>query len=190
VNKDRFKSQALLDEQALLACLVYVDLNPIRAGICNTLEDSEYTSIAQRLEEYSNGSKQMSPIDDKQHISLKSYNSANVTIPLARFIGGSQSAHGIPYAEENYFELADWTGRAIRDDKKGYIPQTEPKILNKLGISSETWLETVDNFTHHFHSYVGPEEKMESICQQQKKKWLLGIKTCRRLFTGQNQISS
>ena len=38
----RFKSQALLDEQAILSCMVYVDLNPIRANICQTLEESDY----------------------------------------------------------------------------------------------------------------------------------------------------
>jgi REP element-mobilizing transposase RayT len=44
----RFKSQALLDEKALAACLAYVDLNPIRAGMARTPESSDYTSI-QRL---------------------------------------------------------------------------------------------------------------------------------------------
>jgi hypothetical protein len=63
----------------------------------------------------------------------------------------------------DYFELTDWSDRAIRDDKKGYIAKIEAKILQKLGLDSHTWLETVDSFNHHFYTFVCPEDKMATI---------------------------
>ena len=45
----RFKSQALLDEAAVLAGSIYVDLNPIRAGIASTPETSEFTGVFERI---------------------------------------------------------------------------------------------------------------------------------------------
>jgi hypothetical protein len=46
----RFQSQALLDEASVLACMVYVDLNPIRAGLADDIEDSDFTSIQRRCD--------------------------------------------------------------------------------------------------------------------------------------------
>lgn len=46
----RFKAQRLLDEASLLACSMYVDLNPIRAALAESLESSLHTSAYDRIQ--------------------------------------------------------------------------------------------------------------------------------------------
>ena len=45
----RFGASALLDEGAVLAAMVYDDLNPVRAGAIDTPDQAEHTALAHRL---------------------------------------------------------------------------------------------------------------------------------------------
>jgi hypothetical protein len=45
----RFKSIKILDQQAALETGIYVDLNPIRAGMADSVETSAHTSIEERV---------------------------------------------------------------------------------------------------------------------------------------------
>jgi len=125
----RFKSQALLDEAAVLTCMSYVDLNPIRAGIAQFPEDSDFTSIQQRIMAYQPQDKTRKQPTDKKLIALVNFDKKAAHHPQA-----------FAYGEQAYMVLVDWAGRAIRDDKRGFIPSTTPPLLERLGIPPEQFL--------------------------------------------------
>ncbi|NLQ21644.1 transposase [Shewanella sp. S-1] len=168
----RFKSQALLDKQALLACMMYVDLNPIRAGIANSVQSSDFTSIQERvnaLNPHINAPQlAKTTADNLQPILYKA---------LAKFDGSTLLSQqtGIPFHFADYLELIDWTGRAMRLDKKGYINNQRPKLLNELGISPDTWLTSAKEFRRQ---YSGISGQWDSMCEFKKQhncgKWCKG----------------
>jgi len=110
----RFKSQALWDDRALLACMAYVDLNPIRAAMAETPEQSDYTSVQER-------------IDHPEDSSLRPF---------------SETAEdGIPFNLKDYLELVDWGGREIKRNKRGYIPASAPPILMRMRMDASPVLD-------------------------------------------------
>ena len=76
----------------------------------------------------------------------------------------------------------DWTGRAVRDDKSGFIDGNEPKILEKLGFSAEIWLKSVNQFSDHFYSHIGSEDQLKEVCKKTDVNWLAGLKNCREIY--------
>ncbi len=173
----RFKSQALLNEQALLSCMAYVDLNPIRADMANSLEDSEFTSIEQRIKEVKLDINN-SQLESKDKIIIKE---KIKEVRLADFVG-SKEMDGIAYTLIDYLELVDWTGRSIRDNKRGHIDKTEPKIISQLGFTSDIWFKSMNQFSEHSYSHIGTEDQLRAVCDESGKKWLAGAKLSRELY--------
>jgi putative transposase len=197
----RFKSQALLDERALLACMVYVDLNPIRAGIAETPETSDYTSLQARIRAYaeqmkppnnSKGSthsgeeKRPRPAVSPEAGSPPMSNAHSEPLaPLLPFCGGERldsPGAGIPFTFADYLALTDWTGRAIREDKRGFIPAEVPPVLKRLGIEENAWVETVRDYGRRFCRGVGPAERMRRLAGRWGHRWLWGLKPSKVLY--------
>ena len=135
--ESRFKSQALKSEEALLSCMAYVDLNPIRAGLADTPEHSEYTSIGERLHPKFD---LYQAVDDQTECGdLLEFTS--LLKPLLRFEGRltNKLQSGILFGFEEYLALVDWTGRIIRSDKRGHIDHVLPPILDRLQITADQW---------------------------------------------------
>ena len=140
----RYHSQALLTEEALLSCMTYVDLNPVRAGMASTPESSDHTSIKERLTPKFNLADAV-----KEQVELQALLKSELPIkPLAAFEGmeTTEEQQGILFSLNDYLELVDHTGRAIRDDKRGAISNNLPPILQRLGIDHSIWLENATQF--------------------------------------------
>ncbi|MEK0160299.1 transposase [Pseudoalteromonas piscicida] len=158
----RFKSQALLDEAALAACLAYVDLNPIRAKIAATPETSDYTSIKKRIDHTKLGKQPKS---------------------LLRFAGSPQKhmSKGLPFELKSYIELVELTGQCIRADKRGYINEAQP-ILTRLNIEPENWIKLTTQFSRVFHGAVGRERTITAYCETLQKRRRTNLTNCERLL--------
>jgi putative transposase len=175
----RYKSQALLDETALLTCMMYVDLNPIRAGMTKTLETSDYTSIQERIFAVAKTLKKA------QQCTIKT---SGKKLPeqttLYPFLGAERQddVAGIAYSLVDYFSLIDWTGRAIRDDKKSAIPRYIQPLLIKLNINEDEWLHGVKDFGQCFGCAMGPPQALAQYGTRLEKNWLQGAKANRRFY--------
>ncbi len=159
----RFKSQALLDEAALAACMAYVDLNPIRANIAKTPESSKHTSVKLRCEQ---AKKSQQP-----HTLFPFVGYPRKNIPK-----------GLPFDLSDYLQLIELTGRCIREDKRGFIEESQPSILSRLNISAENWLIITTEFRTQFHGAIGHEDVLSDYCEHQQLKRRQNLSHCNKLF--------
>ena len=162
----RFKSQALLDEKALAACMAYVDLNPIRAGMAKSPETSDFTSIKQRINTVLNTGH-------------------STPSGLMRFAGNPRNhmPDGLPFRLTDYIELVEWSGRFMREDKRGAIPASLPPLLQRLDIDARHWLYLSKHFESPFGNLVGAACHIRKACEEIGQQWAHGVKQCEVIFS-------
>ena len=163
--ESRFKSQALLDDKALLACMTYVDLNPVRAKMADTPEQSDHTSIKARLEAAKGDNAQPTK--------------------LAKFVGNptESTPSGLPFHFKDYMDLVDWTGRIVRTDKRGAIDANLPPILERLAIEPEYWVVLTTQFESRFKSLVGCAYQLKRAARALGFKRTPGLTNCKAAFS-------
>jgi REP element-mobilizing transposase RayT len=164
----RFRSQALLDEAGLLTAMAYVDLNPIRAGIARTPEESEFTSIYDRIRELK-GRMRNEALEARK-------------VPLLRFASGESTAAAIPFGLDDYLELVDWTGRAVRADKRGLIDERLPAIAMRLNIDPDAWKRAMQPGGNVFGRAMGKLDHLRLHANTLGQSWVRGLTVARKLF--------
>jgi hypothetical protein len=183
-----------------VACSAYVDLNPVRAGVAETPEESQYTSIQTRIESEKGSVKakgiqkrinkrsrkgrkiisskdQMAYVRKDDWLAPLTINTRSVSHlgPMPSKSTKRASDKGfLTMSFDAYVQFVDWTGRQIRSGKKGRIPKEAAPILDRIGYSSELWVDVVKRFGKIFSRAAG---RPESLAQEAIKRGQVRLTT-------------
>ena len=160
--QSRYKAVRILDEETLLACAAYVDLNPIRAALAETLEASDYTSVQRRISSLIANSERSI---DSNESSLSCHRADDFLSPISidelRDPMGAQPSRNkkrcsdkgfLAMAEAEYLTILDWLARNTIAGKRGSTPEEAPKIFERLRIDAELWSQMVKDFGRRWTS--------------------------------------
>ena len=189
----RFKCQVLLDESALLTCMTYVDLNPVRCGAAWSPETSLHTSGFLRIQ-----ARQARQISESGAMSSESAhpfsrNQPDNSVEKAKTgadhwlcpLNADSPSGGkrlLDLSLDQYLDMLDWTGRQLRENGKKSIPDEYKPILERLRIDSDEWLKAVTSYGGDFYRAAGREENMRRVAMDLGLKWLKGLSAGRKAF--------
>ena len=88
----------------------------------------------------------------------------------------------LPIQQNDYFKLVDWTGRCIKEGKRGKIPDHLAPILQRLEINQDQWVDGVAHYGRRFYRVVGSLGHLVNETINQGLCWLKGQQTAKILF--------
>jgi len=142
-----------------------VDLNPARAKMAKTLEESDHTSIKSRLE------------SRKQFLRKKSKLSNAGLKPVAGLDAGAL----LDMTEGSYIDLVQWTGEQLHPMKRGkLIPRSDlgekpPEVVLKLSNHSDRWLRQVRGTESKYYRAIGSAEALMAKAAELGQRWMQGV---------------
>jgi hypothetical protein len=161
----RFRSQALLDEGALLTCMTYVDLNPVRARVAARLEDCDWTSIQARLLAAARDTAAVPP----------------GLVPFADQAAGDGTR--VPMEFADYVAVLRWTAAAITaPDEAVTEPAGLATTLARRGLAPAGFVNGVRTFARTFFTMVGHVHRIDVESRRRGYRRRPGIAAARRLY--------
>ncbi|MGH6737525.1 MAG: hypothetical protein ACREDY_00560, partial [Bradyrhizobium sp.] len=88
----------------------------------------------------------------------------------------------LPMTLDEYLELLDWTGRAVRSDKRGSIPANLLPILQRLQVNADAWVDTIEQFGRTFRRAVGRISSLAALAGAKGKCWFQGVTASKLAF--------
>jgi REP element-mobilizing transposase RayT len=143
--ESRFKSVKILDPAALITTMAYVDLNPLRAGLCKLPEEAAHTSIRGRVHQVS---------------------------PGAGPWNGPRLAEISCLSTRNYLSLVDATARRVTAGKHT-LDQDLPEILQRLGVDQQRWCQILTEGVERFNgTALGSKQSLSREAARRGVAWV------------------
>jgi hypothetical protein len=194
--ESRFKCVRLLDIAAIAACMVYVDLNPIRAGLAATPEESDFTGIQERIRAWHREVVAQNSVSGENLHKLNGMAGVSGAVPecipidsptpstdwLCPIQSDFERRGILMITEAEYFDLVDKSGRILRSGKRGAIDADLAPILLRIGIKPDAWMDTVSGFGSKFRLAAGLISSLRSFADQIGRRWIAGVSAARVAF--------
>jgi len=147
--ESRYKSIAILDEEALLATCAYIDLNPVAAGIATAPETSRHTSVRQRVR-HAKAKGKLAALKAAKSGSVAGSRSAGdveedlwlCPVEDRRRKGSQREGMLEGFSLGSYLLLVDYTSRLCRQGK-ARVSREVASILDRLGTSAAVWANRI-----------------------------------------------
>jgi REP element-mobilizing transposase RayT len=172
----RFQSVALLDDAAVIACMAYVDLNPVRARMATTPEASNYTGAQRRIQkrqEQRAAETLRNAAEAEQRDRELVQARAELCAEHGLWIAPCLRATNEHLDTDAYLDLVDQTGRLIEEGKRGTIPAHLLPILQRLDLDVGAWSDVMLGAGHFRGAAVGNLANLIAEAARRGLQWIV-----------------